>query len=102
VFTAQGAGTLNVEGVKMLDKVRARLSGEYNNGAQYVSLKQQAIQAARAAATAAGQPPNSVQSVEPVLPSNALEVRGQVHRLMREASSDENLSAMYLGWMPFL
>lgn len=31
-----------------------------------------------------------------------LSVRGAVHRLIREATSSENLSAMYIGWMPFL
>lgn len=31
-----------------------------------------------------------------------LSIRGQVHRLIKEAVSDANLSAMYIGWMPFL
>lgn len=109
VHTAAGAESMNLEGVKMLYKVRARLCGEYNNGAQYVSLKEaarrQAAQAARVAQ--AGQAagvgvPLPGATLEPTLPSNALEVRGQVHRLIKEASCDENLSAMYIGWMPFL
>lgn len=26
----------------------------------------------------------------------------QVHRLIKEAAAHENLSALYIGWMPFL
>jgi hypothetical protein len=29
-------------------------------------------------------------------------VRGQVNLLLREATNDENLCRLYLGWMPFL
>ncbi|CAK4138794.1 unnamed protein product [Aphanomyces euteiches] len=31
-----------------------------------------------------------------------LSVKGQVDRLIAEATSDENLAQMYIGWMPFL
>ncbi|KAF0685567.1 Aste57867_22575 [Aphanomyces stellatus] len=31
-----------------------------------------------------------------------LSVKGQVDRLISEATSDENLAQMYIGWMPFL
>ena len=31
-----------------------------------------------------------------------LSVKGQVDRLIAEATSDENLAQMYVGWMPFL
>ena len=31
-----------------------------------------------------------------------LSIRGQVHRLIKEAVSDRNLSNMYIGWMPFV
>jgi serine/threonine-protein kinase ATR len=31
-----------------------------------------------------------------------LSTNGQVHRLIREATSEQNLSQMYIGWMPFL
>lgn len=31
-----------------------------------------------------------------------LSVPGQVHRLIQEATSDENLAQMYIGWMPWL
>ena len=34
--------------------------------------------------------------------SLALSVQGQVHRLILEATSDENLAQMYVGWMPWL
>jgi phosphatidylinositol kinase/protein kinase (PI-3 family) len=30
----------------------------------------------------------------------ALEVKGQVHRLLKEATSDANLLQMYVGWFP--
>jgi cell cycle checkpoint protein MEC1 len=32
----------------------------------------------------------------------SLSIQGQVHRLIKEATSAENLSRMYVGWMPFL
>ncbi|CAN0366361.1 unnamed protein product, partial [Hapterophycus canaliculatus] len=31
-----------------------------------------------------------------------LSVQGQVHRLITEATSQENLCQMYIGWMPWL
>lgn len=34
--------------------------------------------------------------------SRALSVQGQVHRLIQQATSDENLSRMYVGWMAFM
>jgi hypothetical protein len=34
--------------------------------------------------------------------SRAISVQGQVHRLIQQATSEENLSRMYIGWMPFM
>lgn len=34
--------------------------------------------------------------------AHPLSVQGQVQRLIQQATSDENLSRMYIGWMPFL
>lgn len=31
-----------------------------------------------------------------------MNVPDQVHRLLHEATSAENLSRMYVGWMPFV
>ncbi|CAN0164297.1 unnamed protein product, partial [Laminaria digitata] len=31
-----------------------------------------------------------------------LSVQGQVHRLITEATSQENLCQMYVGWMPWM
>ena len=31
-----------------------------------------------------------------------LSVEGQVDRLIRDAVSEENLSAMYIGWLPMI
>jgi phosphatidylinositol kinase/protein kinase (PI-3 family) len=87
--TAKGGEAENPDGLRMLRRVRERLEGEYNNGLEYVRemsrLKERG---------GGGGAPGPA--------SNALEVRGQVHRLLKEATCDENLSVMYIGWMPFL
>ena len=42
------------------------------------------------------------QIARAMLPLPSLEVRGQVNRLLKEATSDLNLFQMYVGWMPML
>jgi phosphatidylinositol kinase/protein kinase (PI-3 family) len=36
------------------------------------------------------------------MPLTALEVKGQVHRLLKEATSDAHLLQMYVGWFPMM
>ena len=47
----------------------------------------------------AGQQPQAEATQADALP---LSVQGQVQWLIQEAVSMENLSQMYIGWMPFL
>jgi hypothetical protein len=68
-----------------LRRVEERLLGHYNTDLDAVASVRDGVDRKTASATAM-----------------ALSVQGQVHRLIQQATSDENLSRMYVGWMPFL
>jgi serine/threonine-protein kinase ATR len=70
--------TAKKEAVQILDKVNERLEGVYNYKSSRSTIR----------STSADSLPLSVQ--------------GQVHRIIQEATSEVNLSKMYIGWMPFL
>jgi serine/threonine-protein kinase ATR len=75
-----------VDSKKVLGTVRGRLRGLYN-------LRQSHMWPAR---TVRPKPPIGLTD------SNLeLSVQGQTHRLIHEATADENLCQMYVGWMPF-
>ena len=75
-----------VDSKKVLHTVRGRLRGIYN-------LRQSHMWPAR---TVRPKPPAGLTD------SNLeLSVQGQTHRLIQEATADENLCQMYVGWMPF-
>ena len=86
----------NRDGLRMRKRISERLEGIYNSGTEE-QRRERARRAAKdggpaaAAAAAAAAPPNA-----------ALEVRGQVARLLKEATDEANLCLLYIGWMPFL
>ena len=71
----------NADARGMVNRINERLEGFYN-------IRTQRQKRLPAASVSRDTPP--------------LSIRGQVHRLIKEAVSDKNLSAMYIGWMPFL
>jgi len=71
----------------MIDRIDERLKGFYN---VYVDESRRRHDSYPQ--------PGHAKTVE----TPPLSIRGQVHRLIKEATSDENASAMYIGWMPFL
>lgn len=80
--TAAGGEKENVDAMRVLKRIAERLDGIYNAGTE--QRKRAMMKGARG------------------VPQTALEVRGQVHRLLKEATDDNNLAFMYVGWMPFL
>jgi serine/threonine-protein kinase ATR len=81
--TAAGGEAENHEGAKYIRNIGERLNGYYNQGPDAVEAKKSGGRARRTVAI-------------------SLSIPGQVHRLLKEATSDENLVRMYVGWMPFL
>jgi hypothetical protein len=79
--TAVGGESENTDGVRMVKRIAERLDGMYNAGTEQ---RRRAHKDRRA------------------LPLTALEVKGQVNRLLKEATDDANLALMWIGWMPFL
>lgn len=96
--TAEGAEKENGEGVKMVFKVTERLDGHYNIGWESVPPGRHGWRCSRA------QNLTNIASVGMGRrhAASALSIPGQVQRLIREATADENLALMYIGWMPFL
>jgi serine/threonine-protein kinase ATR len=92
--TAHGAEKENRDGLKMIKKIGERLDGFYNVGIDAV-VPRPGWKSSRAAATTSSMAARK-------LGSSSLSIPGQVQRLIREATSDENLSLMYLGWLPFM
>lgn len=87
ISTATGAEIEHVEGVRIVKRVSERLDGFYNSGAE--ECLRMAIAANK------GNKRDLLALPNPT----ALEVQGQVTRLLHEATSDLNLSRMYIGWM---
>ena len=75
----------NEDAKHLIKKIDDRLSGVYNLGEfnRDISTRKKYI-------------PKQKNDLLP------LSVPGQVERLIQEATSDENLAQMYIGWMPFL
>lgn len=93
--TLDGAEKENRDGLRMIKRISERLDGQYNVGIDAVPARKD-WKSSRNAAAYAGRGRPSAGS------STALSIPGQVHRLLREATSDENLALMYIGWMPFI
>jgi phosphatidylinositol kinase/protein kinase (PI-3 family) len=84
----RGTTSLELDPKRVLSTVRGRLRGVYNLRDSH----------------AWGSKPASQRPAAPLgLPDSSLEfsVAGQVERLIAEATSDENLAQMYVGWMPW-
>jgi len=96
--TAAGAERENEDGIRMIRKVRERLSGIYNVGVEWLPQRNGA-NSSRARAAAAQQAHVRLFGAALRAP---LAVPGQVHRLIKEAVSDENLAAMYIGWLAMM
>jgi len=86
VLRAPAGSSSELDPKRILGTVRGRLRGVYN-------LRDSHAWSGRSSRP---QPPAG-------LPDSALEfsVAGQVERLIAEATSDENLAQMYVGWMPW-
>ena len=94
--TAAGAEKENRDGLKMVKKILERLDGLYNQGVDNVAPQPRSTwKSSRAVPTAAALLRRRAASVP-------LSIEGQVQRLILEASGDENLALMYLGWLPFV
>ena len=78
-----GAEVANQDAVRIISRINERLQGFYNNGLE----RAERLRGHRSAAQTSSLP---------------LSIEGQVHRLIKEATSVENLSRMYVGWMAFL
>ena len=87
--TAQGGESESTDAVLMVRKIDERLNGIYNAGTEQQRRNNRNLSAGSRGGLLAA-------------PNTALEVRGQVHRLLKEATDDHNLARMYIGWMPFL
>jgi hypothetical protein len=87
--TAQGGESESTDAVFMVQKIDERLNGIYNAGTEQQRRNNRNLSAGSRGSLSAA-------------PNSALEVRGQVHRLLKEATDDHNLARMYIGWMPFL
>jgi serine/threonine-protein kinase ATR len=85
-LTGVGGETVQEEGLEVMRRTGERLNGFYNYGH---SVGQVALIAGRAAGN-------------PGAGGTPLSVEGQVHRLIAEATSHENLCRLYVGWLPWL
>ena len=65
-----------------MNRIQERLKGIYNVKVEYNRLRSI----------------SEASSIEEL----PLSIEGQVHRLIKEATSDENLARAYIGWMPFI
>ena len=83
--------TVNNDAEQALARISERLSGIYD-----VSKIAQAIQQAKSTV------PTLMNQYTPGADSLPLSVEGQVQRLIQEATSNENLVQMYIGWMPWM
>ena len=86
VSAALGAEEENILGVRTVLRVHQRLDGNYNAGPDQLERDR-----AERAGTVSAAPPLT-----------KLEVKGQVGRLLTEATSDANLLRMYIGWAGML
>jgi hypothetical protein len=87
-----GAEKENKDGLEMIKKIGERLDGYYNVGIEFVKPR---------ANFASSRAPATLSAVAARKPA-ALSVQGQVQRLILEATGDENLALMYIGWLPFV
>lgn len=87
--TAAGGEKENKDGLRMIKRISERLDGFYNAGIE------------AAVARAGWKSSRVLASATKKFGSTSLSIEGQVHRLIKEATSDENLALMYIGWMPF-
>ena len=89
---AAGEEIENEDGLRIISKIADRLDGGYNIGVEFLPVKN-GSNSSRARAfhkASAGRVSHS--------PIVRLAIPGQVHRLLKEATSDENMALMYLGW----
>ena len=95
-----GGERVNFNGVRMVARIEQRLQGHYNIGAGF-------SEGARPRPSQRSRPGSARASASDLSRALApdgtpLNVAGQVDRLLKEATSDQNLLSMYIGWMPFL
>lgn len=83
--------TVNSDAQQALERISERLDGIYN-----IAKIAEAIRQNR------GTVPPSLAPATAGAESLPLSVEGQVHRLIQEATSNENLVQMYIGWMPWM
>ena len=91
--TAAGGESENQDGLRTIRRITERLDGCYNVGVEHLPSKNGSNSSrARAHARAAAGRHSTTGGMV------GLAIPGQVHRLLKEATSDENLALMYLGW----
>ena len=95
-LTAAGAETENQDGVRIIRRIAERLDGQYNVGVEFLPPRNGANSSRAKAAAAAAQQAQRFGT------SSSLAIPGQVHRLIKEAVSDENAAGMYIGWQPWI
>ncbi|KAG5187220.1 kinase-like domain-containing protein [Tribonema minus] len=98
---AAGGDTVNEDAKRILRVIDERLRGMYNVYAPAPRVKAPASGARGGAAAAAAAAADQQQQLKLKGPELPLSVQGQVHRLIQEATSLENLAQMYVGWMPW-
>ena len=94
--TALGAESENMEGVRTVKRIGERLEGFYNAGAEFLARQKNKAPIWPPAGGAAGKgaiPTTNIPS-KVIAPMTALEIKGQVHRLLLEATSDALLMEM--------
>ena len=86
----------------VLSTIRLRLSGVYNYSIENVLLRNPEKKAHMQRKLASSMREAGVREAQAVIDNIPLSVQGQVQRLIKEATSEDNLIQMYPGWMPFL
>jgi serine/threonine-protein kinase ATR len=86
----------------VLSTIRQRLSGVYNYSIENVLARNPEKRAYLQKKIASTMREAGVREAQAVIDNIPLSVQGQVQRLIKEATSEDNLIQMYPGWMPFL
>ena len=86
----------------VLSTIRKRLSGVYNYSIENVLGRNPEKKVYLQKKLASSMRETGVREAQAVIDNIPLSVQGQVQRLIKEATSEDNLIQMYPGWMPFL
>lgn len=105
--TAIGGEKRNTSAVSTLSRVRYRLKGYYCSGMELLPVMRskrdsECTPCAHCVPTPHDSHERRVCVCADVATGHPLSVTAQVDRLLAEATSEDNLSRMYIGWMPFL